>query len=220
MREQKRTSIVCAAMLLVCCSWFAGCSGTEKDAEATTKGQVGFDAEGLLRDRKAKDEEFRSEYSPLPREQWANFSGLHYYEPAAKYCVAAVWRVLEKPDTVQIAATKSDDIRTMVRYGVLSFSVDGVQCVLTAYKNTGDVAERYPTLLFVPFQDKTTGVETYEAGRYLDLEEPTAATQYTVDFNRAYNPYCAYNEAYSCPLVPEENILPVAIRAGEKNYGH
>lgn len=221
MKQQERTAIVRAVLLLVLCAWLGSCSGADKNNEATTKkGEAGFDAAALLRDRKAKDEEFRSEYSPLPREQWAGFEGLHYYEPTAEYYIPVAWKVLAKPDTVQIAATKSDDIRTMVRYGVFTFSIGGTECKLTAYKNTGETAQRYPTLLFVPFQDKTTGVDTYGAGRYLDLEEPAGEKEYTLDFNRAYNPYCAYNEAYSCPLVPEENILPVAIRAGEKNYGH
>lgn len=71
--------------------------------------------------------------------------------------------------------------------------------------------------LFIPFRDQTSGQETYGSGRYIDLAENTSGI-YTLDFNRAYNPYCAYNDTYSCPLPPAENTLAVPIRAGEKKY--
>jgi uncharacterized protein (DUF1684 family) len=71
--------------------------------------------------------------------------------------------------------------------------------------------------LFIPFRDKTSGSETYSSGRYLDLEE-SGGDEYELDFNKAYNPYCAYNMSYTCPVPPRENILPVMISAGEKNY--
>lgn len=221
MMRKRNTLVVRMVLFVAVCSWLVGCAGGDKGEQAAPeKENAAFDKEAILHDRTAKDEEFRSEYSPLPREQWGNFKGLHYYEPTETYCVSAAWKAFDTPDTVQIAATKSDDIRTMVRYGQFSFTIDGVECTLTAYKNTGEIAVRYPKQLFVPFQDKTTGVDTYDAGRYLDLEELVGTTQYWLDFNRAYNPYCAYNHAYSCPLVPEENILAVAVRAGEKNYEH
>ena len=71
--------------------------------------------------------------------------------------------------------------------------------------------------LFIPFLDATSGVETYEGGRYIDLTENTSG-MYDLDFNRAYNPYCAYNPEYSCPAPPKDNTLPTPIRAGEKKY--
>jgi uncharacterized protein (DUF1684 family) len=73
-------------------------------------------------------------------------------------------------------------------------------------------------MLFLAFGDETSAVESYGAGRYLDIKKVPGSTSITLDFNLAYNPYCAYNDTYSCPLPPKENLLPVAIRAGEKVY--
>lgn len=202
--------------MFLCAAVLSSCGGDQ--VKQKDIGVQSFDADAVIADRKAKNEDFRTENSPLPPEEWEHFPGLKYYEPSETYFIKAVLDVAAKPDTVQIAATQSNDVRTMLRYGVFRFTVDGKACTLTAYKHTGPAAVRYPTLLFVPFQDETTGNETYHAGRYLDVEMQTGTTEYYLDFNRAYNPYCAYNESYSCPLVPSENILPVAIRAGEKNY--
>lgn len=199
----------------------SGCSGSKPENEENVQaGDAGFKAEDILHEREEKDKEFRTEYSPLPPDKLEQFTGLHYYEASSQYNVPAQLEVFTTPDTVKIAATKSDDIRTMVRYGVFTFTIDGTPCKLTAYQNTGVSGAHHPNLLFVPFRDKTTGGETYDAGRYMDIAILPGKTAYRLDFNRAYNPYCAYNDAYSCPLVPEENTLPVAIEAGEKVYGH
>ncbi len=199
---------------------YAACISSCTDDKVQPKdiGVQEFDAAGIVADRKTKNEEFRTEISPLPPDEWEHFPGLTYYEPSEAYHVAARLDVAARPDTVRIAASQSNDVRTMLRYGVFQFSIGDKACTLAAYKHTGPEAMRYPTLLFVPFQDQTTGSETYYAGRYLDVDIQPGTADYYLDFNRAYNPYCAYNESYSCPLVPAENILPVAIRAGEKNY--
>lgn len=100
----------------------------------------------------------------------------------------------------------------MLRYGQFHFTVDGKECVLTAYQSAD-----HPEHLFLPFKDATNGTETYGAGRYIDVSaQPDASVHYVIDFNLAYNPYCAYNPAYSCPVVPRENFLTVPIRAGER----
>ena len=210
----KRVLLYCIALL---CAVAVACTGEKTELRDIGRTEE-FDAAAIVADRKAKNEEFRTEYSPLPSEEWEHFPGLKYYEPSEKYYVQAQLEVFEQPDTIQIAASQNNDVRTMLRYGVFRFTVDGTACTLAAYKHTGPEAVRYPTLLFVPFKDKTTGGETYYAGRYIDVDIQTGTTEYYLDFNRAYNPYCAYNESYSCPLVPSENILPVAIRAGEQNY--
>ena len=99
--------------------------------------------------------------------------------------------------------------------GTLQFTLRGQTMTLGAFVEDGtqEIAQ-----LFVPFADQTTGSETYSAGRYLDLH-PTATGIYTIDFNRAYNPYCAYNDTYECPFPPPSNRLKQAIRAGEKAPG-
>ncbi len=97
--------------------------------------------------------------------------------------------------------------------GYFELLVDDQKVVLNAYQS----AEREDPNLFIPFRDATSGVESYGAARYLDLEV-AHNDRYSVDFNYAYNPYCAYSDAYVCPLPPRENWLGVPIRAGEKKY--
>ncbi len=98
-----------------------------------------------------------------------------------------------------------------LRYGQFDFSVENRPCVLLAFKS---VEREDEESLFVPFRDITSGKESYPAARYLDVPE-AKGSEYTLDFNAAYNPYCAYSEDYVCPLPPHENTLPVAIGAGE-----
>jgi len=101
-----------------------------------------------------------------------------------------------------------------VKYGRVEFDLNGMRLRLVVYKSAEDPFARS---LFIPFSDETSGRETYGSGRYLDLEEQ-GGDDYELDFNLAYNPYCAYNDQYTCPIPPRENRLPVRILAGEKNY--
>ena len=107
------------------------------------------------------------------------------------------------------------DVREFLRWGEFRFNIGGEECTLQAYKSRSEEEG-----LFVLFRDTISGAETYAAGRYLDLDpdrDPTPEGKWILDFNRAYNPWCAYSEAYTCPLVPLENWLKVPVRAGEKN---
>lgn len=144
---------------------------------------------------------------------------LHYYEPDKAYCARASVEYLigERPFRMP---THDGSSTEYVRFARLTFVVNGEQATLVAYQNTGLLADaRYRDHLFVPFTDPTNGEETYGGGRYLDLSKAAIADGYvTLDFNRAYNPYCAYSDGYRCPIPPAENDLAVAIRAGEKNY--
>ena len=101
-----------------------------------------------------------------------------------------------------------------LRYGAFAFRIQGRSLKLVVYKSAEDP---YARSLFIPFSDETSGRETYAAGRNLDHEEQ-GGDDYELDFNMAYNPYCAYSEEYACPMPPAENKLPVKILAGEKNY--
>lgn len=132
-----------------------------------------------------------------------------FYAPKEKYRVEAYLEKYEDQDTLEMLTTQSD-VRKMVRYGELEFKLDDQKYKLNAYINV-----EHPESFFVPFHDETNGKTTYEAGRYIDIER-TENTQYVLDFNLAYNPYCYYNPKYSCPIVPEENILNTKIEAGEK----
>ena len=95
------------------------------------------------------------------------------------------------------------------RAGTVKFTADGTEATLLAF-HQGDE-------LFIPFRDSTSGNETYGAGRYVEAE-PLGDGRFELDFNRAYNPYCAYNDAWRCPLPPRENWLTVPIRAGEMSF--
>ncbi len=159
--------------------------------------------------RAEKDELFsESLQSPLTPEQKKDFKGLSYFpaNPALRLEV----KMDEFPAKEQIAMqTSTGDVQMYERFGRFRFSVDGGEAELTIYQSEGG--------FFVPFVDSLAGKETYPAGRYLE-PEPLPGGRFLVDFNLAYNPYCAYNERWSCPITPAENRLKAPIRAGEKLF--
>ena len=165
----------------------------------------------LERFRKEKDEFFReSHQSPLLPQQQAAFGGLSYFpeNPDLRLAVAVERMAGEQ---VQIQ-TNTGAVQTYRRYGRFKFRVEGQVAELTIFENENGY--------FLPFADSLASQETYGAGRYLEPER-LADGRFEVDFNLAYNPYCAYNERWSCPLTPAENRVKVAIRAGEKLFeGH
>ena len=111
-------------------------------------------------------------------------------------------------------ATSTDRKPIYEKYGEAHFELDGEKIVLPIYQSHSlRVKEEYKDHLFLPFQDLTNGTESYGGGRYLDLRIPTGDT-IVIDFNKAYNPYCAYSSRYSCPVPPKENRMKVAVRAG------
>lgn len=102
------------------------------------------------------------------------------------------------------------------KMGTLSFKINDTLCKLSVYQNLDLAGKRkYKNYFFVPFKDATTGSSTYGAGKYLDCYFSKDAKKVKLDFNTSYHPYCAYSDRYSCPIVPEENRIPVAITAGE-----
>jgi hypothetical protein len=159
--------------------------------------------------RRMKDEFFALDPdSPLTDEQRESFTGLSYFDadPSVHYEVA-----LDRADAgpAEEVQTSDGSIQLMPRAGTLRFSVGGTDVALIAY----DQGHK----LFVPFRDATSGNETYGSGRYVDAL-PLGHDTYELDLNSAYNPYCAYNEEWVCPLPPRENWVEVAIRAGEKTF--
>jgi uncharacterized protein len=159
--------------------------------------------------RKSKDDFFAHEpQSPLTAQQKRNFKGLNYFPPNPALRMEV--QVEEFPVKQQIEMqTTTGDIQVYQRFGRFQFSVDGQPAELTIYSSDDNY--------FLPFVDSLLGKETYPAGRYLE-PEPLANGHFLVDFNLAYNPYCAYNDYWSCPLTPFENRLKVPIRAGEKLF--
>jgi len=159
--------------------------------------------------RRSKDDFFANHpHSPLTPEQKRVFHGLNYFDenPELKLEV----ELMKFSDQQQvIIQTSTGQTQTYTRYGKFKFSVDGQEVELTLYSSEHG--------FFLPFADSLAGEETYPAGRYLE-PDPLAGDRFLVDFNAAYNPYCAYNEMWSCPLTPPENRLKVPIRAGEKIF--
>ena len=154
--------------------------------------------------------------SPLTWEQREAFSGLDYYDDnEALAFTTAVTRFPDDEPLIEME-TSTGDLRLYRRWGRFQFQVDGETAALTIYSDPD--GEDF----FMPFRDATSGRETYGAGRYLDNHrpglQPISETEVEVDFNFSYNPYCAYNANYSCPLPPAENWLKVPIRAGEKKF--
>ena len=143
--------------------------------------------------------------------------GLDFYPIDLKYRVMATFERNQYPIPFEMQTTTDRKPRYQ-KYGVLHFEMDGVKCQLTVYQNL-DLMKKpeYKNYLFIPFTDKTNGVESYGGGRYLDLEGPLTS-RVVLDFNKAYNPSCAYNAKYSCPIPPKENTLKVEIKAGVKKF--
>ena len=163
--------------------------------------------------RKAKDKYFGGdEHSPLTPGQRKRFQGLQYFAENEKlqFVLAVEEFPRESKDEIQMA-TSSGDTAPHTRWGLLKFEVGGEPAQLTVYRSSGGDD------FFLPFMDATTGNESYSDGRYLDLPA-TGDGRLLVDFNYAYNPYCAYNPHWSCPIPPSENRLQVAIEAGEKVF--
>ena len=163
----------------------------------------------LTRMRAEKDDFFRtSPHGPLTPEQQRTFKGLEYFpeDPLLRRVVGA--ERFPAPETIRMQ-TSTGDVQAYERFGRVSFTVDGLDASLTIYRNEHG--------FFLPFVDSLAGKETYGAGRYLEPEEQPDG-MFLLDFNLAYNPYCAYNENWSCPITPAENRLKVPIRAGEKVY--
>jgi len=169
----------------------------------------------LLRERREKDIAFKSKAdSPIPDEDKAMFQGLSYFDPNLHLRFRVKLNRHPGPRTLKLG-TNTGEMRDALRYGYFDFQVQGQACRLQVYRTEEDQGSA--PHLFVPFRDATSGKTTYAAGRYLDFRENTTGI-YGLDFNQAYNPYCAYGKGYSCPLPPAENTLPVPIPAGEKNY--
>jgi uncharacterized protein (DUF1684 family) len=164
----------------------------------------------LLRFREQKNEFFRSGHdSPLGHS--SQFAGLNYFEPDPAFRFETKLR--RSPEQGLMMTTSKGTRQLFNKVGRFDLALDGQPFPLIAYQS----AEKEDRNLFLPFRDATSGKETYGSGRYLDMEVQHD-DRYLVDFNYAYNPYCAYNEGYVCPLPPQENWLKVAIRAGEKKY--
>lgn len=165
-----------------------------------------------LNERYADDKE-----SPLTPLQLVNFKGLDFYPVNAAYCVEA--RFVRTPNEKPfLMPTTSERKPRYVKFGEVYFTLNGKECKLDIFQSLDMIKiEKYKYDLFLPFTDLTSGNGSYGGGRYIDLKQPEGDI-ILIDFNASYNPYCAYNANYSCPIPPQQNDLQVEVKAGVKDF--
>lgn len=166
--------------------------------------------------RAGKDEYMKNNpESPFNYKGKVNFEPLNYYDPNPDFVFKSRLFEYEQKDTIKVFGTKGEERKT-VKYGYVKFNHHNTEYKLNVYKGFGDEGEEYYSIWFT---DKTTGEETYGVGRYLDFNlNPDNDFIYTIDFNLAYNPYCAYSPEYSCAIPTKEDHIALMIEAGEKNF--
>lgn len=168
--------------------------------------------------RDSLNTEFKNlETTPLTKNDFDDFTGLNFFPIEIDYYIKAKFVRTPGQEPFKMATT-TDEFKVYEKYGEVYFSLYGENIVLNVFQSHAlRETEKYRNYLFLPFRDKTNGEETYGGGRYLELWIPKGDS-ITVDFNKAYNPYCVYNVKYSCPLVPKENWMTVPVYAGVKDF--
>lgn len=164
----------------------------------------------IQQEREEKEWFMRNDEESPFVEQDVEFKGLHYFEPNLRYKIKARFDPIEDKKIVKLH-TNDNKVKEYLEYGYATFKLDGQEQKLLILESVED------QVLFLAFGDATSANETYGGGRYLDVSHNSGGS-ILLDFNKAYNPYCAYTTGYTCPLPPRENLLDVAIKAGEKNY--
>ena len=180
--------------------------------------QAQFDLASIEKFQKGMNAEYAdAKTSPLLPDDLKSFHGLDFYPANELFFVVAKFIRTENEQPFEMKTTTARK-PVYVKYGEAHFSIDGQDFKLNIYSNIElSKKKEYKDYLFLPFSDLTCGNESYIGGRYLDLEIPQGDT-IVIDFNRSYNPYCAYNPKYSCPKVPLENDLKIEIRAGVQKF--
>ncbi len=151
--------------------------------------------------------------TPFNNSDLKRFSGLDFFQIDSNYIVKAEIMPLNNAKKIKLKTSTAGNLN-VIKFAELYFIINKQEYKLFAYKYV-DSNDYPPNHLFVPFLDRTNGDETYGGGRYLDLFEDSLG-KIIIDFNNSYNPLCAYNESYSCPIVPKENFLDISVRAGVK----
>ncbi len=174
-------------------------------------------AEQIAKHREAYKQDFiKDERSPLKKSDQQN---LHFYEADSAYKVLADVEIL-KNEKVFKMPTFNGSSSDYYKYAHVNFVLNDQKIQMTLYRSVAlSTNPVYKDHLFLPFTDETNNKETYGGGRYIDLDAKDIINNHIeIDFNKAYNPYCAYSDGYRCPVPPEENDLPLALKAGEKLY--
>ena len=184
------------------------------------QGQELNKVESVVKFQNKINKDFRGiEHSPLPAKEKKAFKGLEFFPIDTNFSVTA--ELVRTPFEIPFRmATSSEREATYLKFGELHFEIGGKQYKLNVYQSHElKKQSEYKDYLFLPFTDLTNGTNSYSGGRYLDLKIPKTH-KIQLDFNKAYNPYCAYNGKYSCPIPPKENHLDLAVTAGVKAYQH
>ena len=158
--------------------------------------------------------------SPLKKRDLKNFKGLDFFPVDSTFIVIAKLTETINAPTFEMATT-TDRKPLYKEYGILKFNLKGKKCALKIYQSQDDLRDKkYKNHLFLPFTDDTSGEESYGGGRYMDVMTTDEKADGTIElnFNNTYNPYCAYNDKYSCPLTPRKNHLDVEVKAGIKVF--
>jgi uncharacterized protein (DUF1684 family) len=188
-------------------------SNTEKQISPNTNNTNYIDSVNTL--RKEHDKELKTDpKTPLELEKVEAFVGLNYYAPDEKWNIHAPYTTIDTGKVFDLPTT-TERVIPMIKDGIIHFQINGKKIHLYAYRYLDHPNED----LFVPFLDQTNGDITYGGGRYIEVKRPINDSVW-VDFNMAYNPYCAYNHKYSCPIPPLENSLNIEVLAGEKVLYH
>lgn len=186
----------------------------DRQSLSTKKQSFSTKKKALLKFRKEKDKHWRQDVeSPLSDEQKRNFKRLPYFPPnSAFYFELALDTSISDVGKKVIIKTTDGDEQIYLRAGKVKFKVDGKEVETVVFEDPEQEQYQY----YLLFKDMTTGRETYENGRMLQIEKK--GKKLVIDFNYAYNPYSSYNDNWGCPITPEENKLPVRIEAGEKKF--
>ncbi len=158
--------------------------------------------------------------SPLKKKDLKNFKGLDFFPVDSSFIVLSTFTKIENSPIFKMP-TNTGREPFYKEYGLLNFTIKGKEFQLTLYQDQDETLdEKYKDDLFLPFTDTTSGNETYGAGRYINLKTTDINPDGTfiLNFNNSYNPYCAYNEKFSCPLTPRKNHLDIEIKAGVKSF--
>ena len=173
--------------------------------------------ETIQKHRKSYKEAFlKEERSPV---KTADIQYFDFFKIDSTFRVKCFFTKTNSPSTFNIPTVDGKQ-KEYFKYGILSFEIKGEKLQLNVYQSLALMRiPKYKNYLFVPFKDFTSGKETYGGGRYLDIETTDIQTDVVIlDFNKAYNPYCAFGDGFSCPIPPNKNHLKVQIEAGEKNF--
>ncbi|MBL4724271.1 MAG: DUF1684 domain-containing protein [Lutibacter sp.] len=157
--------------------------------------------------------------SPLTKEDLKTFKALDFFEINKVYRVEAIFEETPNSPIFEMQTT-TERLPLYRKYGIAHFTLNDEKFALSVYQNQNIMTSiEYEDYLFIPFNDTTNGSLSYGGGRYIDVEIPSKVSNtLIIDFNKSYNPYCAYNSKYSCPIPPKENNLNTAINAGVKAF--